>query len=207
MDHSRPNSMFARNLDRLDQDALRRVALAIHAMLRNEQDLLRIEEEVRSDLLTFGHGSGTIDDKALLFWRTARIVQTRELVPEAYTSGDGTLTQAVWKVWNLLLQSNVQTTAGRKSLADLAREAEQARIERDARQRRHIGRGHGSSHKADLAGEVAEGVTDGLLSRKSGSSSGSYSSSSGGGGFDLDCCPDGLLSLVSATIKYRRFIR
>lgn len=208
MDHSRPSSMFENRLNGLDQDALRRVALAISVMLYNEQDLLAIEVEVRSDLQTFGQGSEVIGDKAVLFWRTARIVQTRGLAPEAHASGDTLFTQAVW---NLLLQSNVRTTPGRSSLTDLAREAERARIQRDTAQRQRIGGGRGrrsSSRKADLAGDAVEDITEGMLSSgNSGSSSGSRSSSSGGGGFDLDCCPDSLLSLVSATVRHRRFIR
>jgi hypothetical protein len=206
VDHSRPNSLFESKLNGLDQDALRRVALAISAMLDYKQDLLPIEEEVRSDLRTFGEDSEWIGDKALLFWRTARIVQIRELAPEAHANGDTLLTRPVW---NLLLRSNVRTTPGHSSLTDLAREAERARIKRDTTQRRRIGgRGRGSSHhKADLAGDVVEGATEGLFSKSPSSSSGSHSSSSGGGGFDLDCCPDSLFVLVRATVKYRRFIR
>lgn len=207
MDHSRPNSVFEDRLNRLDQDALRQVARNISGMLLDEHALLHIEEEVRDELLTFGQDSDEINDKALLFWRTARIVQTRGLAPEAHANGETPFTRAVW---NLLLQVDVRTTPGRTSLSDLAREAERARIEREARQRRHIGgsRGHGSSShkKADVAGDIAEGATEGLLRSRSSSSS-SSSSSSGGGGFDLDCCPDSLIVLLRATVKYRRFIR
>lgn len=215
MDGSRPSSLFESRLNGLDQDALKRVARSIGITLSQTEDLLPIEVQVRKELEKFGTGE-TVDDKALLFWRTARIVQTRSLVPHAHTEGDTLFTAAVW---NLLTQVNIRTTTGRTTPAQLAREAEEALRHRQRLQRQRITGGEPRQHhnsrysKADAAGDVAEGVsegiTEGLLSggRSSGSSS-SYtpSSSRGSSSFD-DCCPDSLFSLVRATIKYRRFIR